>query len=93
MVVVAGIRSLADLTRVEQLFSSVPGVGAATLAAVRGAVARFRVGYAGAPNDLNQALMVSGTFAPVAHPATTLAPATAGVAAMSVPELDLRYTP
>ncbi len=93
MVVVAGIRSLADLTRVEQLFSGVPGVGAAMLAAVRGAVVRFRVGYAGAPNDLNQALTVSGTFAPVAHPATTLAPATAGVAAMSVPELDLRYTP
>jgi hypothetical protein len=93
MVVVAGIRSLADLTRVEQLFSGVPGVGTATLAAVRGAVVRFRVGYAGAPSDLAQALTVSGAFTPATQPATTLAPATAGVAAMSVPELNLRYTP
>lgn len=92
-VVVAGIRSLADLTQVEQLFSAVPGVGAATLGAVRGEVARFRVGYSGSSNDLARALTVSGAFTQAARPDTTLAPAVATGFGLPVPELNLRYTP
>lgn len=91
MVVVAGVRSLADLTRVERLFSGVPGVSTATLAALRGRVVRFRVGYAGAPNDLAQALTVSSAFTQATHPDTTLAPTAAS--AVPVPEINLRYTP
>lgn len=91
MVVVAGVRSLADLTRVEQLFSGVPGVSTTSLDTVRGDVVRFRVAYAGAPNDLAQALTVSDSFTQAAHPDTTLAPATASD--MPVAEINLRYTP
>ncbi|MGH8127567.1 MAG: DUF2066 domain-containing protein [Gammaproteobacteria bacterium] len=93
MVVVAGVRSLVDLTRVERLFTNVPGVSTATLDAIRGEVVRFRVDYAGAPNDLARALTVSSSFAQAARPATTLAPAAASASAQPVPELDLRYTP
>jgi len=92
-VVVTGIRSLADLTQVEQLFAGVPGVSAVTPGAVRGEVVRFRVGYAGSPNDLARALTVSGTFTQAARPDTTLAPAAATGFGLPVPELNLRYTP
>lgn len=92
-VVVAGIHSLSDLTQVEQVFTGVPGVSTATLAAVRGEVVRFRVAFAGSPDDLARALTVSGAFTQAAHPDTTLAPAAATASGLPVPELNLRYTP
>lgn len=92
-VVVSGIRSLTDLTQVEQQFSGVPGVTAATLGAVRGEVVRFSIDYAGSPNDLAQALTVSGAFTQAPRPNTTLAPVAATGFGLPVPELSLRYTP
>lgn len=92
-VVVEGVHSLSDLDQVEQQFAGVPGVTTTVLAAVRGEVVRFSVEYAGTPNDLAQALTVSGTFAQAVRPSTALAPAAATGLGLPVPELDLRYTP
>ena len=91
-VLVSGVNSLANLKQVEALITAVPGVGSLQLDSVRGELVGFRVPYAGAAADLQQALTVAGSLSLARSTATTLSPV-AATGPASIPEIHLRYTP
>jgi len=91
-VVVSGVTSLTNLKQVETLIKAVPGVGSLQLDGVRGNLVGFRVPYAGAVADLQQALTVAGSLSLAPSSATMLSPV-AATGPARIPEIHLSYTP